>query len=476
MTRLAKSKTILAVGDDLEASHNVAALRIKDAVVRDGARLAVVSALWGELNDFAEVWVRPQAGDEVATVASIATAVERAKGVEGELAEPPSGLVEDVTRAASLIAKGDQPVSVVYGLPYVGAAQVRGVTAALANIAVACAGGEAAQSLFVLPQEANGWGMRDLAGGPETLPGHRAISDEAARGDLQRLWGAELPGSRGLTFEEIVADGKLKALVVMNDNPLMLAPGRDRTRTALEALDFLAVIDSLPTDTAQAAHVALADVSPWAKEGTTTSADRRVLRLNPAVAAQGEARQGWRILSELGTRLAERLNPGEIRINYQSSAEIMEEIAQVVPLYRNATYREMDSGSQQAFDGIGPRTAARQPVSVPAAGQRNGGFTLTATRGLYTSYEAAVIHHPEPDRLHREDVVQIHPSDASALGITQDETVLVRNGSGELRVRAAVTETVQPRTLHAWLPHDGGAALALFEADAPTAAVEVSRG
>ena len=149
----------------------------------------------------------------------------------------------------------------------------------------------------------------------------------------------------------MTADGKLKALVVMNDNPLMLAPGRARVRQMLESLDFLAVIDSLPTDTAGIAHVVLPDVSPWAKEGTTTSADRRVLRLHPATAPQGDARQGWRILSDLGTRLAERLNPGEIRIRYQSAAEIMDEIAQVIPLYANATYREMDSGTQQTIDG-----------------------------------------------------------------------------------------------------------------------------
>ena len=88
---------------------------------------------------------------------------------------------------------------------------------------------------------------------------------------MERLWGAPVPpddrpplrtddGRRPTT-------GKLKALVVMNDNPLMLAPGRSRVRKMLESLDFLAVIDSLPTDTANLAHVVLADVSPWAKEG-----------------------------------------------------------------------------------------------------------------------------------------------------------------------------------------------------------------
>ena len=62
MTGLAQAKTVLVVADDLESSHNVACLRVKDAVVGNGARLIVVTPRWGELCDFAEVWLRPQPG------------------------------------------------------------------------------------------------------------------------------------------------------------------------------------------------------------------------------------------------------------------------------------------------------------------------------------------------------------------------------------------------------------------------------
>src|SRR5207245_2797758 len=66
LTRLAQPKTILVVAHDLESSHNVACLRVKDAVVRNKARLVVVSSMWGELNDFADVWIQPRAGEEAA--------------------------------------------------------------------------------------------------------------------------------------------------------------------------------------------------------------------------------------------------------------------------------------------------------------------------------------------------------------------------------------------------------------------------
>src|SRR3989454_2341203 len=75
MTRLAKSKTILVVARDLESSHNVAALRIKDAAAYNGAKVVVVSPMWGEGNDFAEVWIQPKPGEGAAVLAALDAAL-----------------------------------------------------------------------------------------------------------------------------------------------------------------------------------------------------------------------------------------------------------------------------------------------------------------------------------------------------------------------------------------------------------------
>ncbi len=468
MLRLAESKTILVVAHDLESSHNVAALRIKDAVVRQNAKLIVVSPVRGELNDFATVWVQPKPGDEASALGAIEAAL---RATTPDASDP-------ISQAAALLRAAaepeeNRPISIVYALPHFGPDNALAVTASLANIAVACEGGDAADALFVLPQEANVWGLRDVGGSPDLLPGYRRTNDGAARTEMERLWGAPIPSDTALTFDEMVANGKLKALVVMNDNPLMLAPNRDRVTKALAALEFLAVIDSLSTDTAKAAHVVLPDVSPWAKEGTTTSADRRVLRLHEATAAQGEARQGWRILSELGARLAGRLNSGEIRINYQSPAEIMAEMSQVIPLYADATYREMDSGNRQPLDGLGPTMAASQDTATADA--RNGGFILTTSRSLYTSYEGAAIHSPDADKLHREESILINPADAAALGIAEGERIVLRNAGAELRISAHLTTSIAQKALYVPLYYDGGAVAALFDSDAAASHVEIAR-
>ena len=479
MLRLARSRTILAVAEDLESSHNVACLRLKDAVVRNGARLVVVSARCGELCDFAEVWLRPRPGEEAAVVAALAAAVQAAKGAPATERPPvPAAVRESLARAADLLtaAAGDEawaPLSVLYALPHFGSEAAGAITAALANVAVACCGEEAPEALFVLPQEANVWGLRDAGGSPELLPGYRPAQGEAACREMERLWGFPLPSARGLAFREMLGDGRLKALVVLNDNPLMLAPNQRALRRRLEELEFLAVIDTLATDTAHLAHVVLPDVGPYVKEGTVTSADRRVLRLHAATAPQGEAQPAWRILGELGSRLAQRLRAGEIRINYADPAAIMDEMAQAVPLYRNATYRELDCGTQQPLDGLRPKTSVLQPV--PAVPLPEGeGFLLSTGRGLYTSYEGAALHSPEADKLHREEFVEMSPADAAALGLADGDEVVLRNGAGELTIRVRLTEAVQPRMLYVPLYYDGGAVSALFEDDSAVTRVQVA--
>jgi hypothetical protein len=142
MARIAQSKTLLFVAQDLEASHNVACLRAKDAVVRDGAKLIVVSSMWGELNDFADVWIQPRPGQEAAAVAALDAALAD---------NDASHLGEQQQRAADILkAAAARDPKPPYG--HLRPAALRrgarpGVTAALANIAIACAG-ESARTLI----------------------------------------------------------------------------------------------------------------------------------------------------------------------------------------------------------------------------------------------------------------------------------------------------------------------------------------
>ncbi|HWQ28407.1 MAG TPA: molybdopterin-dependent oxidoreductase [Dehalococcoidia bacterium] len=440
MEGLDRAAAVVVIADDLESSHNVAALRVKQAVRRSGGRLVLVSPHWGELADFAEpyggVWLRPAPGGEAATVAALAAAVakeRRPTGVEGDLTAAPAVDVPGLDAAASLLASlaPDADVRVLFAPNPVGTDAAGEGAKAAANLAMALCGADAARRLVVLPTEANIHGMRDA--------------------------GVD-PGPDGMSFEAMIdaaERGDLKAIVAVGDNPLMSAPGTARIRAALSKLDLLAVIDGTLTDTAKLAHVVLADAPTYAKGGTFTAADRRVNRLRPAIEPDGDARPALEIL----LLLAKRLNAGW---TFESAADVMEELAARVPRYAAARYGEETLWGKVRVAEEPSRCAARQVASPAAAGGPKGALALFTARTLYTSWEGASIHSPEADKLHREEFVQMNPADAVELGVSQGDEVVLRNGDAELAMRAEVTNAAPRGALFVPWYYDGGAVAALF--------------
>jgi predicted molibdopterin-dependent oxidoreductase YjgC len=207
--------------------------------------------------------------------------------------------------------------------------------------------------------------------------------------------------------------------------------------------------------------VVLPDVGVFGKDGTYTSADRRILRLRGAVAPIGQARPGWRILTDLGAALAQRLGLDGSAWDYASPAQIMDEIASLVPLYRQARYSELESGAQQTFAGLEAQAAVLQPLALEptAAGE---GLVVTSSRTLYTSWEGATIHSPEADKLHREEFVEMNAADAAALGVEDGQEVVLANEHGELAIQVKISESVLPGSVFVPLYYDGGAVTALF--------------
>ncbi|HXK32633.1 MAG TPA: 2Fe-2S iron-sulfur cluster-binding protein, partial [Dehalococcoidia bacterium] len=177
---IARSDIVIVIADDLESSHNVFALRTKDAVVGNPARprngtLLLVSPIWGEMADFAEpyggVWLQPRPGSEAATVDALA------KRAAGEQAELPALGDADADRALAIVqaAKDDKKtVSILYAPSPVDVAAAGNGARAAANLAIALRGEKAAESLYVLPTEANVNGARDMGVDPQQLPGRVA--------------------------------------------------------------------------------------------------------------------------------------------------------------------------------------------------------------------------------------------------------------------------------------------------------------
>jgi predicted molibdopterin-dependent oxidoreductase YjgC len=468
LSLLKDAKTIIVIADDLESSHNVAALRIKDAVVKNDARLIVISSRYGEVCDFiapppagsimpspqqvrsAEptgVWLRPQPGGETEALAALGRALastlgSTADGVVNALAGPavaPGVAVEELSKATSILqeaAQAEGGLAIVYA-PNPALPSLAGeTTKAAANLAVLCRGANAADSLYVLPTEANVNGIRDA--------GVR-------------------PGAGGQGIEAMIRGG-VRALVVVGDNPVMHARDQERVVEGLTGLDCLIVIDSLQTDTARVASVVFADLPDYGKDGTYTNADRRLLRLTRAETGAGDTRDCLETLTALATALGTQLDK-EVALPEADAASVMNELAATVEGYAEGRYERLESGVTRAVSVTTPGKASIQPVSLPSLLTPADGLLLTTSRTLYTSLEGASIHSEEADKLHREEFIELNPADAGALGIEQNRPVIVSDGRHELTLPAALTDAVAPGAAFIPLYYDGGAVQRLLSAD-----------
>lgn len=178
--------------------------------------------------------------------------------------------------------------------------------------------GKAGASPFSITGQCNAMGTRE-AGFASGLPGYRKFESADDRAELARLWQISedrLPISRGFAYPDIVeaaVAGKVRALWILGTNPLVSFPNVDVLKHALRNLDFLVVQDGFhPTPTTELADLVLPAAIWGEKEGTYTNSERRVSKVNAAVAPPAEARPDFEIFLALAEKLGckDELFPG----------------------------------------------------------------------------------------------------------------------------------------------------------------------
>lgn len=178
--------------------------------------------------------------------------------------------------------------------------------------------GRPGASPFSITGQCNAMGTRE-AGFASALPGYRKFELEEDREELARLWNVaveRIPAKRGLAYPDIIeaaVAGKIRALWIIGTNPLVSFPNIDVLKHALGNLEFLVVQDGFhPTPTTELADMVLPAAIWGEKEGTYTNSERRVSKVNFAVAPPGEAQSDFHIFMAVAERLGCRheLFPG----------------------------------------------------------------------------------------------------------------------------------------------------------------------
>lgn len=470
---------ILLIGSNPEEAHPVFGTKIRRAV-REGCKLIVVDPRKIDLAKNAEIHLQVKPGTNVAFangmmhiiledgLADMEFIKNRTEGFE-ELKEvvkdyTPEKVAqvcgidaEDLRKAAHLYAKAKKaPIMYCLGVTE-HSTGTEGVMS-LSNLAMMVGKiGRPGCGINPIRGQNNVQGACDMGCLPGDLPGYQKVKNPEVLKKFSEYWGTTLNPTVGITatrMPEAVAEGKVKALYIFGEDPVRTDPDIGHIKKMLKSLDFLVVQELFMTKTAEYADVILPGVSYAEKEGTFTNSERRVQRVRKAVELEGDMRPDAEIFYDVMNRLG---YPQPTL----SASEIMQEIAELTPSYHGISYERLDAGETLQWPckdekdkgtailhvgkftrGLGYFYPAKYQPSAELPDEEYP-FTMITGRMLYHYNAGAMTQRTEGlNDLHSSSYMEMHQSDAEALGIKNGDRVKVASRRGEIETTAIVANKV----------------------------------
>ena len=331
--------------------------------------------------------------------------------------------------------------------------------------------------------QGNGQGGREHGQKCDQLPGGRDLANPEHRAHVAAVWGMapdELP-QPGVDAYEIfrkIERGEIKGLLSLCFNPVVSLPDNNYVRAQLEKLDFYVAIDFFLNETARYAHVVLPGSLHEEDEGTVTTTEGRVIKINKAIDCPGDARQDWRIIQDIAKALGR-----ENGFTFVDPAEIFTELRRAsqggVADYAGITYAKIEAqqgvfwpcpdeahpGTPRLFEpdswnlvaqGKGPfyfpDGKARFNVApyAPPAEDVDEEYPLMLTTGRVISQFLSgeqtrrigplLDNYPEPR-------IELHPALAAQLGIADGDWCTAETRRGAVTLQAQVVKTIRPDTI-----------------------------
>jgi len=300
-------------------------------------------------------------------------------------------------------------------------------------------------------------GACDMGALPGLLSGYQGVSKDNIRWRFEKKWAKTLPATAGLTVTEMIEaayQGKIKAIYIMGENPMLSDPDILHVAQALNKLDFLVVQDIFLTETAEFADVVLPGTCFAEKEGTFTNTERRVQRVRKAVEPPGIALEDWKIICAISSALG-------YPMEYANPSEIMDEIASLTPLYGGISYHRLEKGSLQwpcrqytdpgtsilhaksftkgkgSFIPVGYSPPAEEPdKSYP--------FILTTGRVLYQFHTRTMTGRVKGlNEIAPMNLVHINSEDAAGLGLEDGDRIVAESRRGSIEANALIDSKIK---------------------------------
>ncbi|WP_308301515.1 molybdopterin-dependent oxidoreductase [Frankia sp. AiPa1] len=342
---------------------------------------------------------------------------------------------------------------------------------------------------FSLTGQPNAMGGREMGYMGPGLPGQRSVLAEDDRRFVEEQWG--LPSGRlradvgrgTVEMFQKMADGEIRACWIICTNPVASVGNRSTVLAGLAAAELVITQDAFAeTETNTHADVLLPAAMWGETDGIMINSERNLTLARHVVDPPGEARPDWQIIAGV----AAAMGYGEA-FTYANTEEVFAEIRafhnpQTGYDLRGVSYDRLRAGPVQW--PAAPGSARRNPIRY-----RNDGVSQpllvrpdgTRPRLVFPTPSGRAMFHPRPhlpaaelpdddhpfllntgrvahqwhtmtktgkvnrlNRLNAGPFVEINPTDAARLGITDGDQVRIASRRGQAVLPAVVTDRVLP--------------------------------
>jgi formate dehydrogenase alpha subunit len=479
---------LFVIGSNTTEAHPVIGGKMKRAA-RRGAKLIIADPRHIELVDHAAMWLQLRPGTDAALINGMINVIinerwadwefiaKRAEGYDDlwdvvkkytpEVVSEITGVPAEQIRAAAELYARTPRAGIFYTLGITEHTTGTANVINLANLALVTGHvGVPHAGVNPLRGQNNVQGACDMGALPNTYPDYRSVTKPEYAAIFEKAWKTTLSRELGLRTPEMLdamVAGEIKALYVMGEDPVLTDADAHHVRRAIASLDFLVVQDIFLTETAKYADVVLPAACYAEKDGTFTNTERRVQRVRKAVEPPGEARADDTIIADLSTRMG-------YAMQYDSPADIFEEIRSLTPTYAGMTYDRVDAcglqwpcpdldhpGTPFLHEDVFPRGRGRlMGVEYEAPAELvNDDYPILLTTGrMLYQYNISTRQSPILEGLAPCELTEISPEDACRLGVENGGRMRVTSRRGSVVTTAKVTDRVPPgilfMTFHYW--------------------------
>jgi len=331
--------------------------------------------------------------------------------------------------------------------------------------------GKRGAGLFALTEQNNLQGVCDMGMLPDRLPGYSPVTDDAAREAVEEVWKVAIPAIPGVGARSVLSgkpSSPVKAVWLCRYDPVNSA--LFEVAEALRQFEFVVMQHIFMTETAQYADVVLPTAAYGEENVSFTNTERRIQLAEKVIEPSAGLAPAWAQIARVARLMGADWN-------YETSADVMDEIRQVVPFYSGASYENLarEYGRQWPCTTDHPMGTSflfaheneRKPfhfVAVPkpfaeAAPSEKFPLTLVCGSSLYYWNQNVLIRHSETLRReycvlltdYPQGFVEVNPDDAQICGVRDGGKVRISSETGSGISAARITPEVRKGTI--FLPY-----------------------